>query len=121
MPLTPEHLAKSSAVETLALSMDVSKPGAIDWAITMLFYSALHQVEAYFAKQKIHHGGHGGTSGRDSSIENDPYTNGISQTYQRMKTASINARYNVMTYTPAKITAMKKDLDTIKAHIAPLL
>ncbi|MGI8960763.1 MAG: hypothetical protein ACR2IV_13560 [Bryobacteraceae bacterium] len=121
MPLKQEHLDKSKAAEKLALSFNLSDPGAIDWAITLLFYSALHQVEAYFAIHGIHHGGHGGTGGRDSSVANDSNTGPISKVYVRMKTHSINARYNYMNYTPMRVERMKADLDIIKTHVAPLL
>ncbi len=121
MPLKQEHLDKSVHAEHLALSLDIGVPGAIDWVITILFYSALHQVEAYFATKGIHHAGHGGYLGRDTSVQNDTGTNPIAKAYFRMKIASINARYNAMTYSPEKIMKMKADLDAIKTHIAPLL
>lgn len=121
MPFKQEHLDKSDAIEKLAASLDFNAPGAIDWAITMLFYSALHQVEAYFATKGIHHGGHGGTTGRDNSVSNDPGTAPISKVYLRMKTHSINARYNAMLYTAAKVRTMSTDLQTVKVHVATLL
>jgi uncharacterized protein (UPF0332 family) len=121
VPLKHEHLDKSKTAEAIALSLDLTKPGAIDWAITILFYAALHQVEAYFATQGLHHGGHGGLAGRDSSVANDGRLQPIAKCYSRMKTHSINARYNVMSYGTNRVELLKVDLALIKSHIAALL
>ena len=58
MPSTNEHLAKAQGNKTFAYNLGVTTPTAIGWALTALFYSALHYVEAYNAKYGQHFSKH---------------------------------------------------------------
>lgn len=57
MPAKDEHLAKAES-NARFLSSIVSQRLAPDWAITVLFYRAMHLMEAWFARRDIHHMGH---------------------------------------------------------------
>lgn len=50
MPDERQHLKKAERNETFAESLDLSIPPNAEWAITALFYAAVHLVEAYMAK-----------------------------------------------------------------------
>ena len=118
MPLKREHLDKSEAAENLGLSLDQTAPGALDWAIVLLFYSALHQVEAYFATKGLHSKDH---RRRDSSVANDPNTKTIYRAYGRMKIDSLNARYFAVSFSSQTVAKNKADLEAIKTHLARFL
>jgi hypothetical protein len=93
-------------------------PGALDWAIVLLFYSALHQVEAYFATKGRHSKDH---KQRDSSVPTDPNTRPIYRAYGRMKIDSLNARYFAISFNSQTVAKNKANLHTIKAHLARFL
>lgn len=62
----------------------------------MLFYSALHRIEAYFATRGVHSANH---TIRDDHINNDTNTRPFYKTYRRMKSYSMNARYTAISFT----------------------
>lgn len=74
MPLKSEHLTKAQANEKFADSLDASVYPNADWALTALFYSAVHYVEAYFATKSIHSVD---LRARDSAIRRDVKLEGI--------------------------------------------
>jgi hypothetical protein len=104
--------------ERLAVSLDLADPVQIDWAVIILFYSAVHQVEAYFATTGKHSKNH---KHRDSGIEGDRNVRPIFKDYGFMKAYSVNARYLMPIFTSTTVDNVKKRLDNIKAHVAPLL
>ena len=57
MPARDEHLAKADHGATVAASL-MAEPASVEWAITVLFYRAVHVVEAWFALSGIHHQSH---------------------------------------------------------------
>jgi hypothetical protein len=57
MPSRDEHLEKadsSAAVSELLVEQQASR----EWAVTVLFYRAVHVVEAWFALRSTHHQSH---------------------------------------------------------------
>lgn len=57
MPDRAEHLAKATANRRF-LQRIVEQRLAPDWAVTVLFYQAMHAVEAWFANRSVHHLNH---------------------------------------------------------------
>ena len=57
MPARNEHLAKTES-NARFLSAIVSQELAPDWAATVIFYRAMHLIEAWFARRDIHHVNH---------------------------------------------------------------
>jgi hypothetical protein len=56
MPSRVEHLAKAGrAADVEELTR---RAGLEDWAITALFYRAVHLLEAYFSREDVHHTNH---------------------------------------------------------------
>lgn len=51
MPSRDEHLAKAQGNETFAVSITHENQTKIDWTLVILFYVAVHYVEAYLAVQ----------------------------------------------------------------------
>jgi hypothetical protein len=118
VPRKQEHLDKADENERLAMSLDLATPGAASWAMTMLFYAALHFVEAYFATKGFHHRSH---VKRTDAINNDPALRSVAATYGIMQLDARNARYEAVPCTSADVAKMKANLDRIKAHITPVL
>jgi hypothetical protein len=118
VPNKDEHLKKAQLDETFVGSLDISKPGHLDWAITALFYAGLHYVEAYFATRKVHSPDH---RTRDSSIRRDVSIRQIYKDYNELKNFSINARYYMYPFGAADLASLQPRLEKIKQVIAPYL
>lgn len=50
MPSKDEHLAKAANNHKFAMALKDANSTVFGWKLTILFYSALHYVEAYNAK-----------------------------------------------------------------------
>ena len=119
MPLKSDHLNKARHDETFVSSLDIDSTSFIDWAITAMFYAALHYVEAYFATQGKHSPDH---RIRDSSIRRDLNIRKIFNDYNELKNFSINARYYMYPFKPSDVTAnLQPRLESLKTHVKHLL
>ncbi len=103
-----EHLRQARHNETLAPQLGSPPLEAYDWAITVLFYTALHFVDAYLLQQ---HGivsqGHSATwnrqTGQRTPGRNDyvrQYLRQIARAYKALYDLSRLARYEGMFLTP---------------------
>ncbi|MCC7371114.1 MAG: hypothetical protein IT306_22050 [Chloroflexi bacterium] len=112
MPNRAEHLAKAQANEALSLSLQ-SGP-ALDWSVTILFYAALHLVEAVLAPQA-----HSRTHiERDGRVRQHPLLRPIYGQYRELKDASLLARYDCRRFTPADVALLRAyEYDVIKQHL----
>jgi hypothetical protein len=54
VPSKEDHLNRAQDNERLAGSLDLNSAINVDWAITILFYAALHYVDAYLAIKPAH-------------------------------------------------------------------
>src|ERR1700676_3610299 len=121
MPSKDEHLYKAVNNRNLAYALrPTADPTACGWAITILFYSALHYVEAYHAtlNPPQHYLKHdeikrviAGTS--DLKV--------IADDYEDLLQFSWNARYGTAKYGEAQINEAKQWQTAIQAHIENLL
>jgi hypothetical protein len=118
LPDQQVHLRKATENETLASQLDLSKPSAPNWAITMSFYSAVHYVEAYFFKRGKNYRLH---TERGSAIRRDGRIKDIWRQYSRLQDASENARYEKDFFTDAQFAKIRPNLEEIKRVITPLL
>ena len=87
MPGSAEHLAKAAANGRF-LSNIVEQQLAPDWAVTVLFYRAVHAVEAWFARQNLHHTSH---IRRNQAVF--AHLNEIAAPYRKLHDLSRIARY----------------------------
>lgn len=118
MPKTKEHLRKATDNESFADSLDLKVPVNVDWAITALFYAALHYVEAYFAIRNFHSPDH---RTRDSAIHRDQGVKVIFDDYSELKNYSINARYYIWRHPPPAVANLKANLSKIKQQVTTLI
>lgn len=119
MPKKDDHLTKAEHDEQFVSSFDLQTSPFVDWAITGLFYAALHYVEAFFATKGRHSADH---RARDSSIRRDLDLKAIYDDYNELKNFSINARYYMMRFTTADLTGiLQPRFQKLKAHIMSLI
>lgn len=92
MPLSDEHLERARANERFAESLDFSLEVDFAWAITALFYSALHYVDAYcvkFIHKPINH------DDRERIMDDNGFLSEILKPYMALQHASKQARYHL--------------------------
>ena len=113
MPSKTDHAAK--AVHDEKFVSTLGDP-YWDWAVTGVFYAALHYVEAYLATKRIHSPSH---PVRDSHINRDSVLRAIYPDYRDLKDESRTARYDVIQFRSNDLARMQQLLATIKTAIAP--
>lgn len=85
------HLSKAFNNEIFLNTFDLNKTKHLDWAITVMFYSALHYVDAYLATKNI------------LKVEGHPerrrhverYLTPLSKSYNRLNEIGEDARYEI--------------------------
>jgi hypothetical protein len=114
-----EHLAKAEENINFLRSIDLNHPGALAWSITILFYAALHYVEAYFVSKRgfgcKHH------FSRATEIQRDPKINSIFNDYAALENLSREARYDVSCFNEEDLKRANTCFENIKSAIESLL
>lgn len=114
MPNTEVHLRQANHNEAF---FDAIKPDLYsDWAVTVLFYSALQYVDAYLAK--LGHLDPGTHEARDGFVRQYQPIREVSREYFRLKNYSVNARYYAARFSPVNVRGLHLgDFETIKARM----
>ena len=118
MPTKGEHLAKADNNRKFADGLSVTSSTSVGWAITALFYSALHYIEAYNAKFNAHFHTHD-TLNRD--IERNPVLSPIWADYRDLSEFSWNARYRYVNYGQPQLDEAKQCHESVKSLVSQLL
>jgi hypothetical protein len=119
MPTREEHLRKARHNEQFYATVDAAAYS--DWAITVIFYAALHYVDAFLARigGGINPGAH---DVREGWVQREAQLRPIAFQYMRLKNRSRNARYAAVHFTPEEVRrAHDDDLTHIKNHLLPLI
>jgi hypothetical protein len=112
LPLKDEHISKAERNEQFANVVGQGK--FIEWAITILFYSALHYVDAVLAVSVIHPDSH---SQRDDAIGKNDTLMRVRPEYRTLETLSQNSRYRSMKIEPSDLHEAQKNFDILRAHL----
>ena len=109
-----DHLWQANHNEQLYSQL--SNTDFLDWAVTLIFYSALHYVDAYLATKNVHiqfdHGARERWITRDSNLRR------IQRQYWDLKDASEDARYKVRHFRQAEVESLKENqFEMIKSHM----
>lgn len=112
MPLKQEHISKAERNEKFAET--VSKTAYLDWAVTILFYAALHYVDAILSVSGIHPDSH---TQRDDAIGTNATLLVVRSEYRVLETLSQNARYRAMNIGPTDLTEAQNNFNTLRAHL----
>jgi hypothetical protein len=119
VPTRDEHVEKAEGNEAFAASLPSDSQTASDWTLVILFYAAVHYVEAYLDKHwSIHARSH---TTRDKYFGKEANLRKIFSSYSQLKYYGYNARYEVSGFTVADTRDATKDLAEIKKQIVPLL
>ena len=78
-----------------------------DWSATVIFYCAVHIVEAYFAEKNIHHLKH---KDRQNDIRQESALSSIRVSYKILEDLSRTARYECITISNEQILKNKAHL-----------
>ncbi|MEF8818850.1 MAG: hypothetical protein V5A31_10090 [Haloferacaceae archaeon] len=116
MPQEQEHQQKAQENEELADSLegDGDYQDADDWVLTMLFYTALHNVERKLAESNMHSGNH---NERKHNIKTEIDHRSLWQDYKELKDWSEQARYDCMDIKYKHLTYRKDDLEMVKSYL----
>jgi hypothetical protein len=115
VPDRRRHLSKAEQNETLSLSLQGG--GHNDWAVTLLFYAALHLVDAYLdpMQPKRH-------TDRRNLIRNDPVLRPIWFHYRELDDRSRDARYECLPFSGIQVSDLRSNsFEPVKRHLRRLL
>jgi uncharacterized protein (UPF0332 family) len=112
LPLQQEHISKAERNEKFADT--VSNTAYLDWAVTILFYAALHYVDAILAVSGIHPDSH---SQRGDAMGTNATLSSVRAEYRILETLSQNARYRSMKIDGFDLKEAKDQFSTLRAHL----
>ena len=111
-----EHLAQAQRNESLSRALQAGP--SLDWSVTLLFYAALHLVEATLAPQT-----HSRTHvERDRTVRQHPQLRSIYGHYRELKERSLQARYDCRAFTLPFVPQLNAaEYAAIKNHLRLIL
>jgi hypothetical protein len=116
VPTRQEHLAKAESNQRLAITFQNGHH--VDWSVTVLFYAALHLVEATLAPA-VHSTSH---AVRNQNIQQDPRLLAIYPHYRELYRRSLDARYDCVVFSTLQAQHLYVTrYEPIKRHLRPLL
>jgi hypothetical protein len=118
MPSKNEHLGKAVSNKKFAEAIKSSSPTYVGWAMTALFYSALHYVEAYNAKFNTRFTNH---QDRNADIKDNPVFAPIRDDYLDLCNLSYNARYEAVNYGAEKLKEAQEYQAAVERHITGMI
>ncbi len=102
MPTRKQHLSHARRSRQLYGLLTDQGAKQREWLIVLLFYAALHEIEAWLEGRGIHSGSHGQ---RERIVSQEPLLRPIYQQYRQLRTDSNNARYNCWQPTAGDVRA----------------
>lgn len=119
MPEQDSHLRQAQHNESFVASFDLDSTLYLDWAVTGIFYAALHYIEAFLAIQNIHSPAH---VSRDSIFQKEHVLKPAYNQYRILKTRSESARYDLQQFSSAEVRELiSGELQAVKSHILRLM
>lgn len=118
MPNFGDHILQARHNEEFYQATD--KTAYSDWAMTAVYYAALHYVDALLARAgMIDPGGH---DVRDQEVRARAELRPIARLYFRLKSRSRNARYYCTRFQLTELQrSYEGDLADIRSHLLPLV
>jgi hypothetical protein len=119
LPSKDIHVQKANDNESFAGSLSDTPQASLNWKLVILFYAAVHLVEAYLAKNlAIHLRSH---TTRDGYISREANLRQIRNQYWHLKFYGYNARYEPDQFTKQDVTKAMTYLSQVKGTLTPLL
>ena len=116
MPPKEVHLKQSNHNEEFYYL--ISPNQFTDWAVVVLFYSALHIVDAFLAIHGIHPGSH---ERRVKLVNTMHDLKPIADEFMILKDESELARYNAKKFSETEVSMLENTYKLIKANMLLLL
>lgn len=120
MPERTEHLSKYTHNKEFLKCPAFEEINNTDWAIVVVFYSALHLIEAFFAGNDLHFREHKNRA-RWVSSDNRLKNTDIPKYYHLLYNQSIRARYDCVQMKGSDLQAAIDALTIIERTLNPLL
>ncbi len=109
-----DHVAWAKHNEAFVNSLDASSTPYRDWAITGIFYSSVHYIEAALDRYGKHSADHGQRNTfMKLHLKNDDIFDGHRDLYE----ISRNARYNCKIISESDIQESKGTLEEVKINV----
>jgi len=122
MATQKEHISKADNNASFAKSLELKSQVNIDWALTALFYSGVHYVDAYLEKIGSLPHMHDTHGKRDKLVVLDSNLNKIRNEYFDLKNFGIAARYYCRATKAEKVTKEAiPALEKLKAHLKEIM
>ncbi len=116
MPTVQEYLIKAERNERLADILASLPERYTEWEVTVLFYSALHYVNAFLEMQGLEATHHHARYQLIASMTN------FAREYENLSQKSVNARYKMDEFTPQDVDRTKaSDFRVVKEEVLALL
>lgn len=119
MPSEQAHLTQARHNEAFVQSLDMQTTVYLDWAVTGLFYAALHYIEAFLATQGQHSPSH---RSRDTVFRSFSQLRPIYSQYRTLKDVSMQARYQAQGARPFPVgyvrMLLNNELASVKRQLA---
>ena len=123
MPSASEHIRQAERNERLyreLCQLDTFEPEYTEWEVVILFYSALHHIEAYMDMREGRHSDN--HSQRNRYIRETEDFREIWPAYSYLYRFSINARYEAMTFTAEEVRVLEANqFSQIRQHVRSLM
>jgi hypothetical protein len=116
VPSRHEHLADAERNQRLSIALQTGLH--VEWSVTVLFYAALHLVEATLAPS-VHSPNH---KTRNQTVQLDPRFHPIHRHYRELYYRSLDARYDCVAFSTLQAQHLYiTPYEPIKRHLQPLL
>jgi hypothetical protein len=119
LPTRDEHVKRAEENQAFNDEFDSATQARIDWKLIVSFYTAMHYVEAYLAKNLNQHVRSHTT--RDSYVTRDSGLRKISIEYAHLKFYGYNARYEPPQFSAKDVKDAEGYLAKLKTILLPLL
>lgn len=113
MPSKEEHLAKATRNESFADSL-ARNTKYFDWAVTVLYYAAVHYVDAVLAVSSAHPEKH---TERHALIATNGTLKRVYKEYRQLESVSRNARYRALPVGASDWTKAIQAFDVLRGYI----
>ena len=114
MPDVAVHSRQAKHNEAFLTEFNLAQTTYSDWAVTVMFYTALHLIEAYLATQGLHPTDHWV---RENYLTRITALKPIYRPYRELRHYSEKARYRGARLTTDAITTLSDGLKTIEEHL----
>jgi hypothetical protein len=113
-----EHLGKVQENIGFLASLNDKVNGTLAWSITVLFYSALHYIEAYFVTQGKGFNHH---FSRGNAIQQDQRIKSLYKNYRHLEDLSREARYDVTPFNSGDVRFAKRQFEAVERAIKAII